>query len=220
MDKYIQSSPYAYCDGNPLKYVDPEGSFVTVTANEDGTYTTYSGELDGDLNVYVVDKDGYRTGEVIGQTLTPYTFFDNNENFIVGAKINLLDESGQEFLNHVTIDYPDPISYALQALPNGDYDFKNIGYEVPMSKTIYHYRAMPINLFDGNGTKIATARDIGNFAAGFIAGREGVTWENTRKMFDLVQGKFIRFCPEPNVSTSAQRAGYDLGFKWFGQYMK
>ena len=25
MDKYIQSSPYAYCDGNPLKYVDPDG---------------------------------------------------------------------------------------------------------------------------------------------------------------------------------------------------
>ncbi len=29
MDKYIQSSPYAYCDGNPLKYVDPDGRVVS-----------------------------------------------------------------------------------------------------------------------------------------------------------------------------------------------
>ena len=28
MDKYIQSSPYAYCDGNPLIYIDPEGTDI------------------------------------------------------------------------------------------------------------------------------------------------------------------------------------------------
>ena len=29
MDKYINISPYAYCNGNPLKYVDPEGETWT-----------------------------------------------------------------------------------------------------------------------------------------------------------------------------------------------
>ncbi len=30
LDKYIHLSPYAYCNGNPLKYVDPEGGWVQM----------------------------------------------------------------------------------------------------------------------------------------------------------------------------------------------
>ena len=37
MDKYIQSSPYAYCNGNPLKYVDPNGETIKGATEEDIT---------------------------------------------------------------------------------------------------------------------------------------------------------------------------------------
>lgn len=36
VDKYLNSSPYAYCNGNPLKYVDPNGEFAYK--NEMGDY--------------------------------------------------------------------------------------------------------------------------------------------------------------------------------------
>ena len=34
MDKHIDTSPYAYCNGNPLKYIDPEGmDSISITYN-------------------------------------------------------------------------------------------------------------------------------------------------------------------------------------------
>ena len=218
-DKYPGISPYAYAAWNPVKYVDPDGNFVNVVDNLDGTYTTYSGEIDNDFQVYVVNSAGERTGEVIGQTLTPYSFFGNENQFIEGATINMADASGQEFLNQVINDYPNPYLYAAQALPNGSRDFKNIGYIKGMDKTTHHYRAMTINTFDGNGPRIATARDIGNYGAGFVAGSNGVTWDMTRKMFDLVQGHLILFQSEPMVSQCAQYAGYEHGYQVLGRFL-
>lgn len=220
LKKYPHISSYAYCSWNPINKIDPDGRDVNVINNGDGTYTTYSGEINDDLNIYIVDNNGQRTGEVLGQTLTPYTFFGGNDQFIEGATINMHDYSGQEFLSHITIDDPNPVLYAIQALPYGDNDFKNNGYVDGMNKTQHHYRAMPINVFDGSGTKIATARDIGNYAAGFVAGSNGLSWGQTRTMFDRVQGNLISSRPEPKVSTSAQYTGYQWGYQILGQFRR
>jgi len=37
-EKYYSISPYAYCAGNPVKYIDPTGMFVDDYFNENGTY--------------------------------------------------------------------------------------------------------------------------------------------------------------------------------------
>jgi hypothetical protein len=218
-DKYPNISPYAYCNWNPIKFVDPDGEWVEATDNGDGTYTTRSGEINNDLNIYVVNKNGERTGTILGQTLTPYSFFGNNNQFIEGAVINLADDSGQEFLNHVINDFPNLVTYAMQALPNGSNDFKNNGYTKGMNMTKHHYRAMPINTFDGNGNRIATARDIGNYAAGFVAGSNGISWENTRLVFDWLQGNLMCIQQEPKVSQCAQYAGYEFGYRILGRFL-
>ena len=218
-DEYPGVSPYAYCLWNPIKNIDPDGRWVEATDNGDGTYTTRAGEINNDLNIYIVNEHGERTGSILGQTLTPYSFFGNKDQFIEGATINMSDASGQEFLNQVINDYPNPVGYAIQALPRRSCDFKNNGYTEGMNVTKHHYRAMPINTFDGNGTRIATARDIGNYAAGFVAGSNGITWDNTRKMFDLLQGNLISIQSEPNVSQRAQYAGYEHGYRVLGRFL-
>ena len=52
-EKYYDISPYAYCAGNPVMLVEPDGRYTKVKDNNDGTYTVLGGELDDDLNVYV-----------------------------------------------------------------------------------------------------------------------------------------------------------------------
>lgn len=48
---------------------------------------------------------------------------------------------------------------------------------------------MPINLKDDNTTLpvYASARDIGNIAAGFIAGVNGLSWGISRMAFDALE---------------------------------
>jgi hypothetical protein len=72
-EKYPSLSPYVYCADNPIKLVDPNGEEIEVTANDDGSYTVVGGTLNKDRNIYIV-KDGKRTGDVLGQTMTAYSF--------------------------------------------------------------------------------------------------------------------------------------------------
>ena len=72
-EKYPSLSPYVYCADNPIKLVDPNGEEIEVTANDDGSYTVVGGTLNKDRNIYIV-KDGKRTGDVLGQTMTDYSF--------------------------------------------------------------------------------------------------------------------------------------------------
>lgn len=71
-------------------------------------------------------------------------------------------------------------------------------------------RGMPLSILGG---KIGTARDVGNFAAGFFAASLGFTGKTTRKAFDFFQNITTPGCTtgEPPVSWWAQQLGYDYG---------
>jgi len=94
----------------------------------------------------------------------------------------------------------------INATGGGLYDFKSRGYDGVGSYELHCYRGMP---FFGD---IATARDIGNAAAGFMAGKEGFGWSMTRLAFDGLESvQNWRLSIECPTSQNAQRYGYGIG---------
>ena len=71
-------------------------------------------------------------------------------------------------------------------------------------------RGMSLSILGG---KIGTARDVGNFAAGYFAASLGFTGKSTRAAFDFFQNITTSGSTtgEPPVSWWAQQLGYDYG---------
>lgn len=106
-----------------------------------------------------------------------------------GSIIDMNDKSGDRFLSNLISNNPPMIDdYMLNARNNRPYDFKVTNETNRPIKDIKIYRGMPIGV-NGNGKRIITsARDIGNIAAGYVAGVNGMPWGATRIAFDIYQG--------------------------------
>ncbi|MBS1944432.1 MAG: RHS repeat-associated core domain-containing protein, partial [Bacteroidetes bacterium] len=215
-------SPYRPFFCNPIRFTDPTGMLehTEVTANKDGTYTVSGGAADGDRNIYVTGKDGTKTP--IGQSLTEYSFLNENGTPVIGAVINPGDRSGAEFLNQeITSNTPPLINYMSNATGGEHYDFKR--RDMPANATedqeaTHMYRGMSfegVNGFtDTNGPQLtfASARDIGNVAAGYMAGQAGHSWTASRAGFDALESyQQGHFASEGRPTQDAQRFGFNAG---------
>ena len=199
-EKYYGISPFVYCAASPLNLVDPTGESTFVFYdNKTGKYIVFGGELNNDYNIYEYfpDENGEYTisGGSIGRTLTPTSFFHSEYNVWEGI-IDPSDQSGIDFLNRMINDNGMPkyglVNYMDHARTGHEYDFK-VGGEM--------YRGMPI----GYGI-YASARDIGNYVAGYYAAANGIPWRAARFAFDLYQGT------EEGISTqNAQYLGWTEG---------
>ena len=210
-EKNYGHSPYLFCAGNPVLYVDPEGKSTKVRRLEDGTYEVVDVDVeDDDYNIYVATetKEGRweSTTESIGWTVSLYSFVDKKNTPMRGAIINPEDNSGIDFINDLTGNLRSLGYYMLKARYGHKYDFKltNGGNTATTAGSIY--RGLPI-LRSTDGVQFyGSARDVGNIVAGYYAAAYGFTWEEAREAFDAYNKE-----PEPFVSVYAQRFGYNWG---------
>ena len=212
-EKYYNISPYVYCANNPINEIDPDGKSTQVIALEDGTYQVIGGDItDNDRNIYIYEQDnnGNYTirGKSIGVSATMTSFYDSDvedPNDRWSGIINPNDNSGKQFLGDITGSKTPNLLYYMYYARNGEkYDFKVTNGTDSAIKGIDPYRGMPISTTNGSIT-YASARDVGNIAAGYIAARNGIPWQTARDAFDLYQGS-----PEGISTVSAQLYGYTV----------
>ena len=229
-EKYYAISPYVYCVGNPVNLVDLEGKSTHVKRNPDGTYEVIGGNLDDlDLNIYVGyydDNDVFHPEYSIGKTSSITSFYNtdgDNPGWVNGAIIDLSNNGGKEFIDYIADANLSLYGYAINALPKGVLDFKRTDgtFGVLYSEIDKYYRGMPIGVDETGSTIISSARDIGNIAAGFVAGSHGISWAVARKAFDLLESvQRGAKAKEGDSSKNAQRVGWVIGNKHYKNLKK
>jgi hypothetical protein len=174
-----------------------------------------------------VNRKGQRTGEILGKSNTPHSFLDDTGKPVVGAVLDPKSDEGLQFLSKLFFENPIFIYYAWYARNNKKYDIKARGIEnVPQEDQLrYMYRGSK----DANGYW-GSARDYGNFGAGMVAGRNGLSWKATRLGLDAYQGyktsgvrNFIGPFGEPIIGT-VEEAPVTYKAEWlgfiYGRYMR
>ena len=217
-DKYPNVTPYLYCNGNPIMLIDPTGEWIAVVSNDDtGTsYTVVGGAVDNeDCNVYVVRKDydpnsGIKPqgATILGQTATPYSFSDEKSGKIVsGSIIDMGNKSGDAFLAQFQNNDISLFGYVMPTWASNESGHNGGGCDFKYGAD--ENRGMPLSILGG---KIGTARDVGNFAAGYLAARKGLSYRATMLAFDLYQNYQNKTTSgEPPVSRWAQTLGFEYG---------
>ena len=108
---------------------------------------------------------------------------------------------------------PGLIHYAFNADNGQKYDFKATN-GIEGNKGLDYYRGMPMHDRPDGTAVYASARDVGNMVAGYVAGYNGLSWQLTRFGFDALQSiKSKAPTTEGRSSQAPQFYGWSRGVK-------
>jgi RHS repeat-associated protein len=206
-------TPYCGLDNNPIYLIDSKGDSTFVKDLGSGKYQVVGGNIAGDHNGIFIRNDDGGLGEMIGYSLAPESFYNPEDQEWMGI-IDKNDDSGRNFLNQNTQNLPQVITYIFNAGNNEKFDFKSTNGTDKVKFTSHqdYYRGMPIMGKVNDQTVFASARDVGNILAGYVAGADGQTPLFTRIGFDLYQSYRAGVITAEHRSTQAPQAiGYAIG---------
>ena len=156
------------------------------------------------------------TGISIGETTSATSFYDSDKGkWATNSIINMNDGSGKSFIEMIMNHTPSLPEYMDKARNFHPYDFKTTnGTDHVISKEIqYMYRGMQIGVIGDDKPLISSGRDIGNIAAGFVAGSNGLPWGVARLGFDGYQSiTHLKLMREGISTRNVEMFGWKLGF--------
>ena len=135
-EKYPGISPYAYCAGNPLNLVDPDGTKILIYSDTDNQYINYnSGTL-----FYQDGREYDGSDGLVWLTANTLNTLMSLEDEYVSAVINVLQNSDLEHRFIFNAEYRDSVepigeyglSYANEGVPVGTwlkFSFNKAGFD-------------------------------------------------------------------------------------------
>jgi RHS repeat-associated protein len=232
-------SPYSGMGNNPIGMIDPDGGSTAVIEGPNGTYIVRGVDInDGDNGIYLIDKKtntwNIKKSKKIGYSSTLYSFYNADlKRAELNAVINPKDVSGGDFLvNKIMNNTPSLIYYMKNGITNGEYDFKATNGEKidkpKYTKVIDYYRGGLLSQHKDGLPIFASARDIGNIAAGYIAANYHINWGYARLAFDALETKqkqglikLSLFYPLNRESEGiGTQAGQLLGYEYYAKFNK
>ena len=96
-EDYAPISPYAWCAGNPIGYIDPNGKSTKVVHSGKNTYTVIGGNLnDKDRNIYVYTKN--RNGDYTVKISGGITDTTEEANPMEEASLDVSYKDGKDYV--------------------------------------------------------------------------------------------------------------------------